>query len=372
MLRPLFDIRIKTDKGTILIDRIHSIDIESDWQKMTDTGILKLPRKAIVSDTQRKLLDLITTGCRIVVRLGYMGSNIQYSERMVTEFIGYIAASPQPFAPVEIQLEDEMFALKRWPVAGKTFTNYSKLADIVNYAIAGMPGNYVIDVADVQLSKNFVVKKGSASQVLQQIEEAYHMKSFFRLVPDPSTINGARQVLCVGKYYNTKDLLTLNPSDDILLEYRKNIIKPDVKYFSKNDKRIRVKMHVKMDGKAKDYEIETGDPVADKDGVVIQMKQKNIPFATAKAMIEMEYLRAKVDRFTGELTCFGFPFVRHGRIIQYTDWRFGDTASGTRYFVDSVKISSGVNGYRRTIHLGWLATTNNQNGTLVAGMTKIV
>lgn len=368
-LKPLFLIQIepKLMPGYhLLIDKIHSIDLESDWQKMTDTGILKLPRKCVIKGqfgdsgySGTGVTDLITTGSRIVVRLGYMANNIPVPEWFATEFIGYVAASPQPFAPVEIQLEDEMYQLKRTPVLSKTLAAPSKgikVKDILNYLLPNP--TFEIECADRTLklkNTHYIIKKGSVASALKDMEGTCGIKSFFRLVPDPSNKYGARQVLVVGAPYTSTDLTALNPADDIKYEYRKNTISNNLKFRGKDDINLKVHVKVKMNGKGStDLDFEVGD-IGDPNATVIQKIYNNMSFKDASAFAQAEYDKSKVDRFEGDIASFGFPHVRHGRIVQYTDWRFGDKSNASRYFVDAVKVSSGVNGYRRTVHLGWLA-----------------
>jgi len=146
-LKPLFDIRITTSEGILLIDKISDIEIDLDWNNMTDTGILRLPRKCIVKNSSTKITELIRPGNKIVVKLGYMAHNIPYAQQMVTEFVGYISSTPKPLAPVEIAFENEMYTLKRLPVQTKTFKKGSKVKDLVNYIAPG----YESEVFDAEL-----------------------------------------------------------------------------------------------------------------------------------------------------------------------------------------------------------------------------
>jgi hypothetical protein len=350
---PLFDIEITTAEGILKINRIHEIELESDWSKMSDTGLLKLPRKAFGGNSQTPILNLITTGCKAVVKLGYMANNIPVNERFVTEFIGYVSKSPLPTAPIEIELEDEFYKLKRKNVKGKTFRGSTKLIDVLKY----IANEYELDVIDASLSSNFIVPTGSVAAVLNKIKETFGFTSFFRLVPDKTKPEGARQILVVGKSYSSKDLQALTPADDILLEYGKNIITSNLKWQSANETRVKIQVPVKITN-AKDYTYQIGD----EDGVVIKTKElTNASEEAVKRFAESELKRFKTDRFTGDVECFGFPFLRHGRIIKFEDWRYKLSSEKKRYYIDKTKVVSGVNGYRRTVTLGWSANPQNQN-----------
>jgi hypothetical protein len=351
-LSPLFDIEITTTEGVLKIDRIYEVEIESDWSKLSDTGVLKLPRRSFGGNVKTPILKLIKTGCKVVVKLGYMAHNIPFNERMVTEFIGYVSKSPLPTAPVEIALEDEMFMLKRKNVLSKTFIGSSKVLDILKY----VAGEYELDVIDAELSKNFVVSNGSVASVLNKIKETFGFSSFFRLVPDKTKPEGARQVLVVGKSYSSKDLQSLLPSDDIVLSYGVNIIDSDLKWQAANETRIKIQVPVKLTN-AKDYTYQVGD----EDGVVIKTKELTNPSVEAvKRFAEAELKKYRVDKFTGDIQCFGFPYIRHGRIIKFNDWRYKLDTDKTRYYIDKTKVSSGINGYKRTVTVGWSASATNQ------------
>ena len=349
-LKQVFDIRIETAEGTLLINKINELEVESTWQNMSATGWLKVARKNIIEGTKSKFLDLVVPGCKIVIKCGYMAHNIPVKHRYVTEFIGYISSTPQPYAPIEMQLEDAMYNLKRKQVKTRTFSNHAKLADVVKYVAS----DYVFDCVDTTLSKTFIVDAGSAARALQKIEETYAIKSFFRLIPDTSVAEGARQVLIVGKPYSSNDLAALTPADDIIYAYKKNVNRSDLKYTSANEKRVLIQVPVKLTND-KDYTYQVGDA----DGVVIKTRElTNATPLAVKAFAERELREYKVDKFSGSFTSLGFPYVRHGRVVRYSDWRFGNRAKNTRYFVDKTKVNAGVSGYRRTVTLGWLAANN--------------
>lgn len=309
----------------------NEVEIKSDWREMTDTATVKIAKKIRVRGLdlqERNIIDVIKTGDRVEIKLGYNGNN-------VTRFKGYVARSVMPTMPLVIECEDEMWSLKRKPVQAKTFANH-KLEDVIKYACPG----YKYDVLNTSLGANYVVRTGTAAGTLLDIEKTFNFKSFFRMV------NG-EPVLVVGKPYGSEDLLQL-PAERY--HFQKNVKENRLQYMRADDLRLKIKGICKVI-KGKDLVYEFGDP----DGGTKTNHYTNIDFNTLKKNVEADLKAQKVDGYQGDIVGFGIPVVRHGMIAELVDEQYELRGPSNRYHIDAVTDTWGTNGYEITATLGWRA-----------------
>lgn len=327
MFRLSCDIQI----GDIKLPYGNSVEITSDWRQMTDTAIIKIPKRISVVGhdfVTRNIIDVIKTGDKVVIKLGYDDKNI-------TEFIGYVARSPMPTMPLEINCEDEMWKLKRLQVKTKTFTN-GKVSDLIKYIAPG----YAFDVIDSELGKNYIVETGTAAGALKKLEDVFGLKSFFRLVNE-------KAVLIVGKPYGSNDLLLSKPK---LYHMQKNVKENSLEYRKADDLRIKVRAISKVPN-AKDIKVEIGDA----DGDIRTVHYFNISAAALKKNAEADLKKFKADGYQGDVTGFGVPALRPGDQSALQDDMYEKRAAVDKYHIDAVTLTFDENGYERKGTIGWKA-----------------
>lgn len=320
--------------GNLVLNSAASVDIKSDWRELTDTCVIKIAKNINVKGADlsiKNIADVIKTGQRVVVKLGYDGLNN-------TRFVGYVARSPLPTMPLEIQCEDEMWTLKRKPIKTKTFAN-SKVSDLIKY----IAPEYASDVLDSELGRNYVVRTGTACGALLDLEKTFGLKSFFRLVED-------KPVLIVGKPYGSSDLLT---SDPILYDFQKNVKRNSLQYKTADDIRVRVRAICKIPN-AKDLVVEVGDS----DGALRTMHYINVSEAALRKNAEADLNQLKADGYQGDIVGFGIPAnVRHGKIASITDSLY-EQRNAVKYHIDAVNDNWGQSGYEVTATIGWKVSGN--------------
>jgi hypothetical protein len=308
--------------GELKLTFLNELEIRSTWKEMTDTAIIRIPKKVLVKGrdlTQKPIADVVKTGQKVVIRIGY-------NNKLNTHFVGYVSRSPIPSIPVEVRCEDEMWVLKRTQVKQKVFAN-GHLKDLLSYIVPG----YKFDVLDTKLGANYSClneAEGTAAEALKKVESTFGLKAFFRLVPDATHPDGATPVLVIGKIYSSNDLTTVKP---VKYKLRENTKADSLKYRFAEDNPIQIKGICKVpDGKDLKY---TYPPYL-KDGSSSTRTYIGVSQSELEAHVKADFIKANVSRYEGDITGFAVPFVRHGMVANIID-NFYEKRN-VEYFVDQV------------------------------------
>lgn len=310
--------------GALKLTFLNELEIRSTWKEMTSTAIIKIPKKVTFKKDEVVINDLtkvFSPGQKVVIKLGYNGV-------LITHFVGYVNRF-SPSVPLEIKCEDEMWQMKRKKATQKIFSANAKLSDLINYLVPGIE----FDVFDTKLGANYSClneKIGTVAQALKKIETTFGLKSFFRLVPDSSHPDGARQVLVIGKMYSSKDLVKEKP---VIYKLGENTKSDSLRYIYAEDNPIQIKGISKMpDGK----DITSDYPQIVDNASTRTRTYYGIDLATLKEHIKADYLKANVDRYEGEIIGFAVPFIRHGLAVNIIDNYY--IKRNVLYFVDQVVV----------------------------------
>lgn len=304
-----------TDKNA---SYINEISVESGWDNFGDKATIKLANLARFEGKNVKLQDLLKTGEKVAISLGYDNNNI-------LEFEGYIAEI-KPKIPFEIVCEDETYNLKRSKAITASYTNISLEALIKTH----LP-EVTLDSKTPQITlENLRVRNVTKAELLQELKEKYLLAVYYR-----------RGKLYVGLPYFDKI-----GSAPVLYDFQKNIISDNLAYRRKEDVKIKAKAYSINKGGTR-IEVEVGD----KDGEVRTLPYQNI---TSKEVLEqqatLDLEKLRFEGYQGDFVAFGAPYIEHSDSVLLTDNRYPQREG--RYLVDKVKTVWGVRGFRRTITLG--------------------
>jgi hypothetical protein len=334
--------------GNLKLDFFTEIDIKSSWKQMTDTALIKIPKKVWVKGgdlKNQKISDVIKTGDRVVIQMGYDGN-------LTTEFIGYVGRSPKPSVPIEIQCEDEMWRMKRKTIDQKVFAN-GKVKDLIDYIIP----EYAADaqIFDSELGTNYSCissDKGTVAQALKQLEDVFGLKSFFRLVPDASQPYGVKQVLCVGRPYSSGDLAITKP---VTYRLRDNTKSDTLEYQFAADRQVQIRGKAKVDN-GKDLTFNYPPEFIEGDGDTVTVDYFGVSQAELEQQVKADYLKLKADRYKGDVTGYGIPYTRHGMTVNVID-DYYEKRGNVLFFIDQVeqKVSASL-GWQRINTLGYQVT----------------
>ena len=299
--------------GNYRVISFASVEIISSWESISDRC------KIIMGDLKKKLESAIKVGDPITIKLGYNGE-------LRTEFEGYVSVI-RPNIPMEIECEDEAWLLKRENVT-KSWLGQSKLADVINYLI---PGVNLSEVQDVTLT-DFKLIDVSKYKALEKLKEVYGLTVYFR-----------NKKPFAGLAFTEAQI----QNEIVNHSIRKNVIKPDLEFVSKEDVRLHVKAISIMPDNKK-LEVEAGDP----DGERRTLHFYNVLSEQAlKVMAEEKLEKLKYDGYRGSMTTFGVPFVQHGYTSRLIDPDYPQREGS--YYIDQVETTvSDTGGFKREISLG--------------------
>ncbi len=302
------------DTGSELeFDFVNSVEIEKSRKTLTNTAKLIIARKLKLFKNSQ-LVDINTIfkrGSHIVIKLGY-------NDDLKTEFTGFIS-SVGASVPLEIKCQDEMWSLKQ-----NNFTKSwqkVKVAEIVKYVYAGEA-----KVVDLELG-SFIIRNISTAQTLEKLRES-GIRSYFD--------NGILIVDFAG--------VVNKAPKEVIYNFSKNIIENNLEYKKKEDSRIKVVATSKLPT-GKKIEITLGDP----DGEVHTLHYNNMDKDQMQKIAQVELDLMKYEGYKGSIKAFGIPYIDPGYVaVLYNDDYPENDGS---YLVESVKVTFGMDGFRREVDL---------------------
>lgn len=305
----MYVLTCKVEVGNYIFNYVNELNINSSWQTLTDTAIVKLPRN--LSFRNKSLKDLIKVGDAISITLGYNAvQNI--------EFRGFVARI-EPNIPFVLYCEDAMWQLKQTNIT-KSFKSVN-LHDIINLFY-----NKKKQVDNIELG-TFRINGVSPAKVLDVLKRDYGIVSYFR----------------DGVFYS--GLAYQSTRRTHRYHFQKNIIDSSLNYRTKDDVRIKLKaISLRPDNSKIEYE--TGDV----GGELRTLHFYDIDAKTLQQLAKEKFDLLKYDGYDGSFKAFGLPYVVHGDVVDIQDNEFSERAG--LYFVDSIAVEFGINGFRRIVKLG--------------------
>lgn len=191
--------------------KVSEVEIESSWKMLTDTANIVLPRNVRDFD-KNKISEVFKVGDKCTIKAGYNGE-------LLTEFTGYIRKVSADY-PITIELEDEMFKLKKIPV------HYSsKIGSLKNFLNAIVKGIEIDCEADIQIGAMRFANT-TLGAVLDTLQKDYSLYAFIR--------NGK---LTIAKPYSD----VKNDREIYRFDLERNCVSNDLKYLSKEERTIKIK-----------------------------------------------------------------------------------------------------------------------------------
>lgn len=315
--------------GNIKTRAITQGEIVSSFKELTDTCTLTLPRNLTLKD--KRLDQVIRVGDAVTVRLAV-------NDNWNTEFTGYVREVDAAI-PVKIYCEDEMWKLKRVPVAPKSWLQ-AEVSDVIAHCI---PSDYSVEIfggrsTSVTIGK-YQVNNMSAAQVLANLRE-YGIYSYFK--------NG---ILFVGFAYDYE-------FNTHKIHFQKNLRANDLKFRLAGDYKIQVKAIANLPTGQKTivmYPDATDGFTPDGSELrTLNFGELSPDLITRQKLLrqyaEAEIKRFNVDGYRGTITTFGIPAIEHGDRVVLQDARYPERESTN--LVDRVTKSWGEVYYKRVCEIG--------------------
>lgn len=323
----------KDSKKIITFDYCNEILIKTSCKNLTDTAVLKVPRK--MQWKGKPLTDFIATNDEIEIQMGYseMG-NIE------TVFKGYIK-NIESNTPLVINCENKMRLFKTVNVDAEIIEHFNLKKWLKKY----MPELQVEQPDDVNFGK-VKIEQQTLAQALDKLMSTYPwLKGFFR--------DSVFYVITSHKALENSKVLTFNPE--------RNQINDNLKYTSKEDVKIAIKAtSIQKDNSKIEVIVprEAVQTTGTTETVKSDYEQRQFYFPGISSKQELKDAAEKLlndyacDKMTGSITAFGVPYVRKGDIVRLQD-NIRKERNGRKFWVDGVEYKFGLSGYRQIITLGY-------------------
>lgn len=392
-------------EGQIKYNIVNSFEYTKGWANHSGVGMVKLPKNVYVTDKNGRRVSLgglnmniggftdnpiFLRGDKVVIRWGYayfdrLGNEVS---QVVDVFSGYISSVTSK-KPIVLEIEDNMYLLKRATASGGNNGFFSGKSYTVETMLQEMVSNAGLDIS-VNTSQqtsigDFWVKGESIAQVLARLKKDYKFEGYFY-----------GNELRTGSFrYNPSDAINhyLNGRPAVF-QFQKNIISDQLEYMRKDDLTLsavaintieETGAGTTKDGhqKKKKKRLEvlvTFENGSDTPKVFVGSKEKKIPpntggerrtlhFIGAKTTDELATLATNELRkyyytgLKGKFVVFGLPFIYFGDYVDIIDPLLPERCG--RYVVRSVKYTGGVGGLRQEIELDYLINRLDVNGKVI-------
>jgi hypothetical protein len=341
MLQAQCEINVTNDSGSknITFNFVHSIEIESSYENLTDTCKITIPRKLTFEGVDLFAGDnpIFKRGDKIEVSIGYVPN-------ITKVFSGYIKTVGSN-VPTVLECEDAMYLLKQSKVnypskAGlleriakaplrfhpQTIQPTLKLKELLDYCL---PNTEFEVVDNIDLGK-FTIINASPAMVLDELKSKYGLYSYF-----------TDSVLHVG-FANDASV-----TSEAELKMEEVVINSDTLEWSRAED-IRIKcVAISMNKDNTKTQVEFGDPDGNQITIHKQdMDAKSLEFAAKEWIKENKYTGYK-----GDIETFGEPIIKHGDRVKLTSTKLPER-DGT-FLVKKVKrIYSVDSGNHQVLTLG--------------------
>jgi hypothetical protein len=331
MLQAQCEISITNDLGKkITFDFVHSIEIDSSYENLTDTCKIVIPRKLVFEG-----LDLFTGDNPIFKRGDKIEVSLGYVPNITKVFSGYIKTVGSN-VPTVLECEDGMYQLKQYTVNypskkaldevisklkvhPATIPLKVKLDELLDFCLTPKDIKYEI-VDNIDLG-SFRAINATPAMILDKLKSEYGLYSYFK-----------GDILKVG-FANDASV-----TSEAEFKMEEVIINSDTLEWQRaEDVRIKCVAISMFPDNTKSEPIEFGDP--DGNQITIHkynMDSKSLEFAAKEWIKENKY-----TGYRGEVETFGEPVMNHGDRAKITSDKLPERDG--IYLIKKVKRIYGVN-----------------------------
>ncbi len=306
--------------GKYRFKQVVNVRIERSSRLIGDRATVELPLSFTLENKQQLTTEkAIHRGDKVLIQLGY-------DDNLQTEFAGYVSDVKARNEKTIIECEDNAFLLRK-NIPNKAYRK-TTLKEILNYVANHCGVELSGQIADVNFDR-FILRNVSGLQVIKKLKDTYGLSAFFDY--------DGRLYVGLAYTYNT---------GTVKYDLQKNVVKSNLEFKRAED--IKLKVHaisVLKDNKR--LEVEIGDA----DGDLRTLYFYNITSeAELRRLAQQEMDKLKYTGYRGTITGFGLPLARFGMSATIEDSNYPERAGV--YYIESVKIDFGQNGFRRTVELG--------------------
>jgi hypothetical protein len=309
--------------GAFKFDRVNSVQIVEDLDKIGTVATLKVPNTAVLIrqgkyrseiETQKE----IKVGDKVRIDLGYNGD-------LRTEFEGFVRAI-QVGTPLSIECEDAIYILKRKNLK-KAFKSVS-LKALLRYILEGT-GITLANEPPVIEFGTFYLRDVTAAAALEKLKSEYGLTI--------TTVGLTK--LYVGLWSKTDDTV-------VKYSFGDNIIDANLEYVNEADVRIEVKaIHIRKNN------TKVEKTFGDKNGEKRTLYFYNLPKGSDLETVAKEELkRIKYTGLKGSFKGFLTPNAHAGNVIHFRDKQYNKRVGS--YLCHKMELTFDEGGGRRKIDIG--------------------
>ncbi|WP_346236157.1 hypothetical protein ABDK00_016880 [Niabella insulamsoli] len=302
--------------GAYRLGLLDSVEIHKSVDLLADTCIIKLP--ASVFNYTLNVEDKINPGDKVKVQLGY-------DDNLKDEFEGYLRRIDTDDGSLILNCEDDLYLLRK-PVKDKEFKGVG-LKDIVQYVLSetgvALKQNVTLNIT----YEKFVINAANGYDVLQKLQDETKGNIYIR--------DG---VLNVHPLYTEKH-------GYVTYSFQQNIESSDLKYRTKEDRRIEVIVE-NTDAKGKIIEERAGTTGGEK----VTIKAGGMTKEGMKQKAENEHRLRSYNGYEGSITGWLIPYVEPGMSAKVIDEDYPKKDGS--YYVTAVTTTVSSSGGVRKIQLG--------------------
>lgn len=319
--------------GDFRLGFLDSVEIHKSVDLLADTCSIKLPatinNKAIKADKINEIEGKVRRGDKVKVFLGY--DKETFTDNDLPEFEGYLLNVATDDGSIIFTCEDDLFLMRK-TVADKQFKK-ADVKQIAQYLISETQSGLLLNCSLTIDYDKFVISKATAYDVLKKLQE--ETKGNIYIKKNEAGVG----VLNIHPPYIEKH-------GEVYYSFQENIEKSDLKYKSKEDKRLQVEVeNTGKDGKK--IVATAGTTGGDK----ITVKGYGLSKEAMQLLADAEYKRRMYEGFEGSITTWLIPFAEPGYSAHIYDEDYA-FKKGTYYTTAVTTTLDGSGGGVRKVQLG--------------------
>lgn len=308
--------------GSLTTTFVRRFEIESTWDKFTDTAIVELPRLIVYRKERKRIENLVSVGDPVEIKAGYLPN-------LESRFVGFVSKI-EPNVVTKIHCQDGAWLCKQKAInfSGEKMTVKKLITDNFPSGLGS------INAIDAQIG-SLRIKNMTLSQIIDKIRTTYGVRTWFKGL---DIYSGLPYIQGDGKTHEISFQRDI-PLNGSSLEYQ-------------DGENIKLKVKA-ISIQPDNTKIET--EVGDADGEQRTFTTYNVTsVAELKKLAEQHANDLKFTGFRGTFQMFGEPMIQHGDKIILTDELNPERGDGsTKYGVKAVRNEFDVtSGFRQVIELG--------------------
>lgn len=323
--------------GKINFKGITEAEFESSVDTIGGTAKITLPKRLTTKDG-KALLDLIHTGDRVELKIGYNGG-------LKTEFTGYVSHIGDS-TPLVLECDDAWYTFKKAAHITKSYKSVS-LKDLLKDLFPG----YAVECPDFTFSGGYIIKDVTPYTVVKKIKEEVGFCA--KLDGENKKIScfwpfDFKGFTCHTYVFGTRNGTLLKELRDKRLA--PNIAACNLKFVRKEDRKLQITGKAKQK-KGKPLTAVVGSKEADAEKRTMNFGSDVTSEAELKKRIQTELDKKSFDGYEGSITGFGFPQTKPGDSLKLIDKE--NPGREGEYLIKKVKVKFSPSGFRRENELSY-------------------